>query len=126
MLKLRSKTLLTFRQFQQDGDVVLLRDRLKLLTGLVVTRNSFTGKRLPIGLRASHPDLDDLSHLHTLDGLLQSWLRHYSPTGAEPKLTSEQYWALRRLSFAASYKHRIFHKLSGDRLWNARRLFAHV
>ncbi|QDS88416.1 Reverse transcriptase (RNA-dependent DNA polymerase) [Rosistilla ulvae] len=122
-LQIRQRLGRVFLAFQKDKDFLLLRDRLRYLTGGTTTHSNFTHRRVQIGLRSSHPELTNLKRLFSLDGYLHQRIRAASSDGTDPLLSTEQMRGLQRLSFSASYKLNIRHRFSGKRLWLVRDVF---
>ncbi|QDV69662.1 Reverse transcriptase (RNA-dependent DNA polymerase) [Rosistilla carotiformis] len=122
-LQIRQRLDRVFLAFQESKDFLLLRDRLRYLTGGTTTHSNFTRRRVQIGLRSSHPELTNLKRLSSLDGYLHQWIRTINSDGTDASLKTEQLRLLRRISFSASYKLNIRHRFSGKRLWLVRDVF---
>ena len=122
LARAKKRVVLTLRQYLVDRNFELLKDRLRFLTAAV--EMAMVRREMPVYAGYRHVyrlcDGDQLvAQLQALDTFYQRILgsrRFYLARKLRESMTPEQGRELKKLSFAAAYKHRITYRITMNRM----------
>lgn len=117
--KIKSKLALSFLNYYQYGDFLLLVNRIKFLTGNFHLRRNREGTSLRAGIYYNYQNINDFTGLIELDQVLR-YLTHARKlrisSNSRFRLSGAQVGTLSKYSFAHGYKLRVLHMFSFQEL----------